>query len=72
MKTEMVNFVKGYNGQILYVDLTKEKTWIGELDEATARKYIGGAGLCAKIIWDGPGRILHKHEADSSWAPCPP
>jgi aldehyde:ferredoxin oxidoreductase len=48
----MVNFVKGYNGQILYVDLTKEKTWTVGLDEATARKYIGGAGLCAKIIWD--------------------
>ncbi len=48
----MVKFLGGYNGQILYVDLTKGKTWAKDVDEATARKFIGGAGFCAKIVWD--------------------
>jgi aldehyde:ferredoxin oxidoreductase len=42
---------KGYNGKILRVDLTTEETGYQHLDEDTARKYIGGAGLAAKILW---------------------
>ncbi|MFC1532435.1 aldehyde ferredoxin oxidoreductase N-terminal domain-containing protein [Thermodesulfobacteriota bacterium] len=43
--------LKGY-GKIVRVDLTAEKISYKDLDEGTARKYIGGAGLAAKILWD--------------------
>ncbi len=35
----------GYAGKILFVDLSNGKTHIEKLDEATAKKYIGGIGL---------------------------
>ncbi len=43
---------QGYTGRILRVDLSRRTITTQELDEATARKYIGGAGLAAKILWD--------------------
>ncbi len=44
--------LKGYTGKIAYVDLTTGKISYEPLDEDMARKYIGGAGLAAKILWD--------------------
>jgi len=48
---------KGYMGKIARVDLTTEKITYLELSENTARKYIGGSGIGAKILYDetGPG-----------------
>ena len=43
--------LKGY-GKIVRVDLTAEKISYKDIDEGTARKYIGGVGLAAKILWD--------------------
>jgi len=40
----------GYNGNILRVDLTREKTTIEQIDEAFYRKYLGGAGLIAYYL----------------------
>ena len=42
----------GYAGKLLWVDLTKGKINIRDLKEKDARKYIGGVGLAAKILWD--------------------
>ncbi|MBI4331361.1 MAG: aldehyde ferredoxin oxidoreductase family protein [Chloroflexi bacterium] len=42
----------GYTGKILKVDLTSRSFQVENLDEQTARKYIGGEGLAAKILWD--------------------
>ncbi len=42
----------GYMGKILRVDLSSEKIWIDEVDEETLKKFIGGVGLAAKIIYD--------------------
>src|SRR4030042_4496300 len=42
----------GYAGKILRVDLTRENISIEDLIEETARQYIGGGGLAAKIVWD--------------------
>jgi aldehyde:ferredoxin oxidoreductase len=42
----------GYTGQLLFVDLTTGKTEVRALDEATARNYIGGPSLGAKILYD--------------------
>jgi aldehyde:ferredoxin oxidoreductase len=42
----------GYAGKILRVNLTKEKTTAEQLNEQVARKFIGGRGLGAKILFD--------------------
>ena len=40
----------GYNGKILRVDLTKEKTTIEHIDEAFCKKYLGGSGFIAHYL----------------------
>ncbi len=42
----------GYAGKILRVDLTNERIWTEEITEDTARKYLGGTGLGAKILYE--------------------
>src|SRR4030042_4740405 len=43
--------LKGY-GSIICADLTTKKISYGCMDEDTARKFIGGVGFAAKILWD--------------------
>ena len=38
--------------KVLRVDLTNRETRTEELDESTVRKYLGGAGFSAKVLWD--------------------
>jgi aldehyde:ferredoxin oxidoreductase len=47
----------GYMGKILRVNLTREQIEEEPLSEDVAKKYIGGRGLAAKILFDelGPG-----------------
>jgi len=40
----------GYCGKVLYIDLSKEKTWVRELSEEEELMFIGGTGLAAKIV----------------------
>ncbi|MCK4479729.1 MAG: aldehyde ferredoxin oxidoreductase, partial [Candidatus Lokiarchaeota archaeon] len=42
--------VNGYTGNILRVDLTKEKISIENLDEIFCRRYIGGEGFVAYFL----------------------
>ena len=42
----------GYTGKILKVNLTERRTDIERLDDKIARKFIGGKGLGAKILYD--------------------
>jgi aldehyde:ferredoxin oxidoreductase len=42
----------GYNGKILFVDLSRESFEIKDLDPEIARRYIGGSGLSAKLTYD--------------------
>jgi aldehyde:ferredoxin oxidoreductase len=55
-KTEQISSkpprIYGYTGNILRVDLTKGKISNEELDEATLRKYVGGAALGIKYIYE--------------------
>lgn len=44
--------MRGYWGRILRVDLTHKKHWVQEFGEAWARKWIGGRGLAAALLWD--------------------
>lgn len=49
----MTNFTGiGYAGKILRVDLSEGKIWSEDLDETTLRKWVGGAGLGAKYLYD--------------------
>ncbi len=41
-----------YAGEILRVDLSSGKTWGEKFDVADRRKWVGGAGLGAKILWE--------------------
>ena len=40
----------GYNGKILRVDLTANKTWVEEKDDLFYRTYWGGRGLVAYYL----------------------
>ncbi|MFH1381950.1 MAG: aldehyde ferredoxin oxidoreductase family protein [Chloroflexota bacterium] len=41
-----------YKTSIARIDLNREKSEIVEVDSSVLRKYIGGAGLAARILWD--------------------
>ena len=45
----------GYAGKILRIDLSNHRIWTEDLTPAMARKYIGGTGIGAKILWDEVG-----------------
>ena len=42
----------GHTGKILWVNLTTGEIDVRPLDEELARKWVGGAGLAMKLIWD--------------------
>ncbi|MFC2060172.1 aldehyde ferredoxin oxidoreductase family protein [Chloroflexota bacterium] len=42
----------GYAGKVMEVDLNRGKVKIQPLDQDMARKYIGGVGMAARILWD--------------------
>jgi aldehyde:ferredoxin oxidoreductase len=42
----------GYLGKVLRVDLDQEKLTVEPLDDSVLRKFIGGAGLGAKYLYD--------------------
>lgn len=44
--------MKGYMGKILYFDLSLSEKEIRDLDMDDVKKYIGGSGLGAKILFD--------------------
>jgi aldehyde:ferredoxin oxidoreductase len=44
--------MKGYGGRILYIDLEKKEFSPQNIDEAFARKYLGGNGFAARILYD--------------------
>jgi len=57
----------GHWGKILCVDLSSEETGVRTFDDDFARKYLGGVGLAARIIYEnvtkdtnplGPGNVL--------------
>jgi aldehyde:ferredoxin oxidoreductase len=43
---------RGYAGQILHIDLTREHIRKEALDLDMARKFLGGFGLICKLAWD--------------------
>jgi aldehyde:ferredoxin oxidoreductase len=45
--------MNGYSGKILTIDLEKNSFNTQTFDENFARKYLGGNGFAAKILYDG-------------------
>lgn len=45
-------YPSGYAGKVLRIDLTTERISEERVDEATLRKYLGGTGFGAKILYD--------------------
>jgi aldehyde:ferredoxin oxidoreductase len=45
--------MNGYTGRILHIDLSKQQFHIRNFDEVLGRKFLGGNGLAAKILYDG-------------------
>jgi aldehyde:ferredoxin oxidoreductase len=43
---------KGFWGKILHVDLTARTITQENLDEGFYRKFLGGVGIGAKVLWD--------------------
>jgi len=44
--------MEGWNGRFLRVNLTKQKATAEDYDPEMARKFLGGRGFAAKILWD--------------------
>jgi len=44
--------VRGYGGRILFVDVTRGTSRVEPLSEATARAFLGGNGLAARLLYD--------------------
>src|SRR5262245_40455668 len=42
----------GYGGRILHVDLGSGRSEVRSLDEGTARAFVGGNGLAARLLWE--------------------
>lgn len=42
----------GYAGKILYIDLTKKRSWCEELKPSVAKNFIGGTGFVAYLLWN--------------------
>jgi aldehyde:ferredoxin oxidoreductase len=55
----------GYAGRVLRVDLTSGKTVSETLDEATLRKYVGGASLGIKFIYDEVPLGVEWHDPEN-------
>jgi aldehyde:ferredoxin oxidoreductase len=42
----------GYQGKLVFIDLSEDKYWIEKLQEKDAKRFIGGKGLGGKLLWD--------------------
>jgi len=58
---------QGWHGRILWVDLSRGKSWVEEYPESMAHEYLGGRGYAIRILWDrlepgtdplSPGNII--------------
>ncbi len=42
----------GWHRRILWVDLSRGKSWVEEYPESMAHEYLGGRGYAIRILWD--------------------
>ena len=51
--------LKGYAGNILWIDLSKREYRIKPLPEYMAKAYIGGTGFAAYLLWNLVDETTH-------------
>jgi aldehyde:ferredoxin oxidoreductase len=56
---------KGYAGQVLYIDLSKESIKKEPLNPDLAKKFLGGFGLNCKFAWDLLDPKVHPYSPDN-------
>jgi aldehyde:ferredoxin oxidoreductase len=56
---------RGFTGKILHADLSARRIWTRPLDESTARDFLGGLGVCAKLARDLMPRSTHPLAPES-------
>jgi len=44
-----------YNGRVLFVDLSNEKTWVYTIEDRHLTQYLGGRGAAALMLWEMTG-----------------
>jgi aldehyde:ferredoxin oxidoreductase len=57
--------MEGYAGKIAWIDLTKENVKVEELEEAVARKYLGGKGLGAYLLYKNLSPNTHPYDPNN-------
>ena len=57
--------MEGYAGKIAWIDLTKENVKVEELEEAVARKYLGGKGLGAYLLYQNLSPNTHPYDPNN-------
>ena len=60
--------MNGYGGRLLHVDLTSGRSESRPLDEGTARAFLGGNGLVARLLWDAVPAGIDAFDAASALA----
>ena len=61
----------GYHGKLLWVDLNEKKFEVRGLDDALLEKYVGGAGLGARTLYDETTADTDPLGPEMSWWPLP-
>lgn len=57
--------LSGYTGSIAWVDLTGGSVRVDELGEGIARKYLGGKGLGAYLLYRSLNPHIHPYDPDN-------
>ncbi len=55
----------GYIGKILHVDLSQKKSFVEEIKEGWARRYIGGNGFAIRLLYDHAPRGVDPLSPDN-------
>ncbi|MEM5787125.1 MAG: aldehyde ferredoxin oxidoreductase family protein [Syntrophobacteraceae bacterium] len=58
----------GYHGKVLRVDLSNRRVRVQDLDDSTLEKYVGGAGLCARTVYEETGQDTDPLGPDNVFA----
>jgi aldehyde:ferredoxin oxidoreductase len=62
--------MKGYAGKITTVDLTSGNIWDEDIQETFARKFLGGNGFAARILYDRLPEGIHPLDPDNVLILC--
>ena len=53
-----------YNGKLLHIDLTKQRTWVEEISDYLYRRYLGGSALASHFLLRELNLGIDPHKSD--------